>query len=90
MPTTVVHCKKEPCDVYIGRPTKWGNPYIIGPDGTREEVIEKFRKYFFGRKDLMDAALTELGGKRLGCFCAPDKCHGDVLARFVNGLYSGR
>ena len=41
--TDVVHCKKAPFDVYIGRPSKWGNPYSIGPDGTREEVIEKYR-----------------------------------------------
>lgn len=88
--TTVVHCKHEPCQVYIGRPSKWGNPYIIGPDGTREEVIEKFRKYFFKRPDLMQAAKEELVGKKLGCFCSPNACHGDIIAKFINGLYSGR
>ena len=37
--TRVVNCKKEPYDVYIGRPSKWGNPFKIGRDGSRQEVI---------------------------------------------------
>jgi hypothetical protein len=76
--TRVVHCRREAYDVYIGRPSKWGNPYEIGKDGTREEVIEKYRKYVMGRTDLM-AALGELRGKVLGCWCHPKACHGDVL-----------
>ncbi|MDQ5843653.1 MAG: DUF4326 domain-containing protein [Thermoproteota archaeon] len=39
--TRVVHCKVEPFDVYIGRPSKWGNPFKIGKDGSREEVIQR-------------------------------------------------
>jgi len=79
MKTTVVHCKKAPFDIYIGRPSKWGNPFIIGKDGTREEVIEKYLEYILGNDKLM-AALPELKGKRLGCWCKPLACHGDVLA----------
>ena len=45
----VVHCKKDSFDVYIRRPSKWGNPFSIGVDGTREEVIEKYRKYLSSR-----------------------------------------
>jgi hypothetical protein len=82
--TTVVHCRREPYDVYIGRPSKWGNPYEIGRDGTREEVIEKYRKYVTGRPDLM-AALGELRGKILGCWCRPKACHGDVLVELCDG-----
>lgn len=44
-PKRVVHCKKEPYDVYIGRPSKWGNPFVIGKDGTREEVIAKYAEW---------------------------------------------
>lgn len=40
----VVHCKREPYDVYIGRPSKWGNPFVIEKDGTRKEVIEKYKE----------------------------------------------
>lgn len=81
--TVVVH-KREPHDVYIGRPSKWGNPYTIGPDGGRAEVIEKYRKYVTGSKRLM-SCLHELKGKRLGCFCAPKPCHGDVLKELADG-----
>lgn len=81
-PTRVVHCKKEPYDVYIGRPSKWGNPFIIGKDGNRKEVIERYREYIKGRKDLL-AALEEIKGKALGCWCKPQPCHGDVLVELI-------
>lgn len=83
MRTRVVHCKKELYDVYIGRPSKWGNPFTIGKDGTREEVIEKYRKYLLSRKDLL-SCLSELRGKVLGCWCSPKACHGDVLAHMAD------
>ncbi len=75
---TVVNKKSQDFDVYIGRGSVWGNPYVIGRDGTRSDVIEKYRVYLWGRKDLIDR-LDELAGARLGCFCAPEACHGDVL-----------
>ena len=79
----VVHCKHEPYDVLIDRRTKWGNPFRIGPDGTREDVIEKYRQWLPMQPHLM-AALHELKGKVLGCWCDPFPCHGDVLAEFAN------
>jgi hypothetical protein len=79
----VVHCKKAPYDVYIGRPSKWGNPYQIGRDGTREDVIEKYREYILKRPDLLDD-IASLRGKTLGCWCAPKPCHGDVLSSLAN------
>jgi hypothetical protein len=78
----VVHCKKEPYDVYIGRPSKFGNPYVIGIDGTRDDVIEKYRVWINTQPQLL-AALPELKGKVLGCWCAPLPCHGDVLAELA-------
>lgn len=81
--TTVVHCKREVFDIYIGRPSKWGNPFLIGKDGSREEVIEKYRQYIMSSPELL-ADLHELRGKVLGCWCAPKQCHGDILARLVN------
>ncbi len=68
-------------DVYIGRPSKWGNPFAIGRDGSRAEVIAKFEVY--ARDRFRDAELLELDGKTLGCFCAPLPCHGDVLIQLV-------
>jgi len=80
----VVHFKKSSYDVYIGRPSEFGNPFEIGKDGTRKEVIEKYRKYFYGRPDLMEKAKKELTGKIIACWCKPKSCHGDVLAEYVN------
>lgn len=82
--TKVVHCKKEKYDVYIGWPSKWRNPFIIGRDGTREEVIEKYREYIMQRPDLL-SDLHKLKGKVLGCWCKPKPCHGDVLVELIEG-----
>ena len=82
--TTVVNIKtRAEYDVYIGRGSKWGNPFRIGPDGTREEVIEKYRQMILKRPDLL-SALGELKDKALGCYCKPLACHGDVLAELAN------
>lgn len=79
----VVHCKKEPYDVYIGRPSKWGNPYIIGEFGTREECVAEYTHYLESNPELL-AALLELRGKTLGCWCSPHSCHGDILMELAN------
>ena len=70
-------------DIYIGRGSKWGNPFKIGEeDGNREEVIEKYREWIVGQPHLMKA-LGELRGKILGCWCSPEACHGDVLIELL-------
>lgn len=81
----VVHCKKSQFDVYIGRPSKWGNPFEIGRDGTRQEVIDKYREWIMTQPNLMES-LNELSGKTLGCWCAPKSCHGDILSELVDKL----
>ena len=83
MTTKVVHCKKEPYDIYIGRPSKWGNPFVVGKDGTREEVIEKYINWLESRPELLNS-IYELKGKTLGCWCHPKACHGDILAELAN------
>ncbi len=80
----VVHSRHEPYDVYIGRPGPWGNPFVIGKDGTRAEVIVKYERWIRARPYLMKRAQKELRGKVLGCWCAPQSCHGDVLVRIAN------
>ena len=82
MTTHIVHCKKESYDIYIGRPSKWGNPFQIGTDGTREEVIEKFRNWILSQSNLVKD-LHEIKGKTLGCWCKPKSCHGDVLVELI-------
>jgi hypothetical protein len=68
----------ERCDIFIGRPSKWGNPFRAGRDGSLILVLAKYKLYIKRNKILM-AALPELVGKKLGCFCAPRPCHGDML-----------
>lgn len=82
MSTTVVNKRSSSFDVYIGRGSIWGNPFVIGADGTREDVIAKFETYFLS-SEYLQSQVGELAGKRLGCFCAPLACHGDVLARYA-------
>lgn len=78
----VVNLREEPYDVYIGRGSKWGNHYIIGKDGDRDEVCDKYEKWFFTQPHLVNC-LHELVGKRIGCFCKPKRCHGDFLVQQV-------
>lgn len=82
--TRVVHCKKEPFDVYIGRPSKWGNPFKIGKDGLREDVIAKYRQWILANPELIAKLPSELKGRTLGCWCRPNSCHGDVLAELAD------
>ena len=80
--TRVVNVKKEECDIFIGRPSVWGNPFVIGVDGSRSAVIDKYKHYLQKRKDLL-SLLPALKGKTLGCFCKPQLCHGDVLVKLL-------
>ena len=94
--TRVVNIKDEPqyknlksssTYEYIGRGSYWGNPYSMYEQGDdREEVIRKYKYDFdfdlFPKKE--KSKIYELAGKRLGCFCKPSSCHGDILADFLN------
>jgi hypothetical protein len=86
----VVHCKRSEFDVYIGRPSKWGNPFSHQAGtlakfrvGTRDQAVEAYRKYLLSNESLL-ADLHELKGKVLACWCYPQRCHGDVLAELAN------
>jgi hypothetical protein len=69
---------------YIGRPSKFGNPFRTGPDGDRDEVIDKYEAYLLANPALIAAAKRELRGLDLICWCAPKRCHGDILLRIAN------
>jgi Domain of unknown function (DUF4326) len=68
---------------HLCRPSKWGNPFVIGRRATREEVIAKYRAWIVSQPALM-AALNELRGKDLVCWCAPQRCHAEVLIELAN------
>lgn len=88
----VVHCMHADYDVYCGRgkcpKTKkvgeWGNPFSIGPDGDRKEVIQKFIELVTPQPELIARIKRELKGKVLGCWCAPKRCHCHFLAAVAN------
>lgn len=75
----------QPDDVYIGRPSKWGNPFVLSRESERAEVLARYEEWLKTQPVLMEAARRELRGKRLVCWCHPKPCHGDVLARIANG-----
>lgn len=96
MTTKVVHCKKEPFDVYIGRPSKWGNPFTHKTERTLasvkvdtiEEAIRAYElsllRQISDDPGVLETIKSELKGKVLGCWCKPGPCHGDILAKLAD------
>ena len=83
--TTVVNIKYEKADIYIGRGSIWGNPFVM--KGTsqkeRDRVCDEYEQWFYTQPELI-AQLHTLKGKSLGCYCKPLRCHGDFLAKLAN------
>lgn len=92
--TTVVNLYKEKYDVYIGRPGKgmdgyFGNPFKLRKGEEPGSTLEKYKLYFHDRMEKdpeFNRRIHELKGKTLGCFCKPNKCHGDIIAEYLNNL----
>lgn len=88
----MVHNLREDFDVYIGREvpergirgSKWGNPFAMADDSDheRERVIAAYREWVVTQPELM-SSLEQLRGRRLGCWCRPKRCHGDVLVALL-------
>lgn len=70
--------------VYCGRGSSYGNPFKIGQDDTRTEVIQKFEEYLYSNEDLLEKVKNDLRGKDLLCHCKPAKCHADILLEIAN------
>ena len=95
--TTVVNLFDENYDTYIGRKGfgmtgEFGNPYRLNKDGTRLDILMKFRKYFTKRMNNdqeFKKKIMALRGNTLGCFCKPRDCHGDIIAAYLNGFTEG-
>lgn len=88
--TKVINVRREHYDVYIGRGygSIWGNPFEIGRDGTRSEVIKKYEQWILYSPEAEEQRkmLPSLKGKILGCWCKPASCHGDVLVKILNNM----
>ena len=80
--------------VYIGRnvrfqipfKSQWHNPYTAGKEipGSREKAIHQYREYILNKPELLRLIPIELKDKTLGCWCKPNKCHGDVLVELAD------
>ncbi len=91
MPTLYNKHHDAPADaVYIGRGSPWGNPFIIGKDGTRDEVCDKYAAAAERLPGFKAAIVEHLRGKDLVCFCAPARCHGEYLMRVANEALPGK
>ncbi len=80
-------------DVAIDRSSPFGNPFYIGTDGGRTEVLEKYRTYFYdrvGEDPEFKQKVLALRGLRLGCHCAPNLCHGAIIAEYIENYYTAR
>lgn len=65
--------------VYIGRGSRYGNPFVIGMDGNRDQVCDKFERDVLPTIDVSD-----LRGRDLVCYCTPLRCHGDAILQKAN------
>ena len=95
MACTVVNKHYQEYDVYIGRGSKWGNPFTHIKDRstkaefiveTREDSISNYETWLRGKiwnGSITRDSLLSLDNKRLGCFCAPKSCHGDIISKLV-------
>lgn len=87
----VVHCKKAAFDVYVGRPSVFGNPYSHKAGttaqyqvATRDAAVDAYETWLLAQPSLVARVKRELRGKVLACWCAPARCHAEVLARIAN------
>ena len=109
MLTRIVHCQKDRYDVYIGRSMPryrltqsiFHNPFRIGPDGDRNEVLAKYRVHatkLIDTNPLFKKGVMNLRGRTMGCWCCktpvttirpPDEqiCHGEILAELSENLF---
>lgn len=79
---------KSSYDVYIGRGSIWGNPFTVQEHG-RDRCIQLYKEYIIERlcnEPELVQQLLSLRGKRLGCFCKPQACHGDVLVELYEHM----
>ena len=89
MLASVVNVKHSEFDIYIGRDMPgyrsegWGNRFVVGRDGTREEVIEKFRQWVLTQPDYIERVRKVMPGKRIVCWCKPKDCHGDIFLELL-------
>lgn len=85
MESMAVNVYKISYEIYIGRGSKWGNPFEMKnkSDEERDRVCDAYEEWFFTQDNLVQS-LHELKGHKLGCFCKPKRCHGYFLSKLAN------
>ena len=78
------HKDVPPTAVYIGRGTVWGNPFLIGTHGNREQVVAKYHEWITERPAFVRQIKKQLKGRDLVCSCTPALCHGVILLAIAN------
>lgn len=75
-----------PDAVYVGRPTKFGNPFYLHCESQRDEVCDKYEHWIAEpeQAQLRARIKSELKNKNLVCWCAPARCHADTLLRIAS------
>jgi hypothetical protein len=76
--------------VYVGRPSRWGNPFSIGPTCTRADAVRKYKAYTAEIPGFLTEIRSNLRGKDLVCWCAPKACHADILLEIANSEENAR
>jgi len=86
MKTTVVNLRHDNCDIRIDRHSEFGNPFRITTTCSREQAIQFYKEYFLARinndENFRNQVLA-LKGLKLGCWCKPLPCHGDVIIEWL-------
>ena len=76
--------------VFIGRPGPYGNPFYMRTEDDREEVITRFEKWARSTPWMLDRIAMLPPNSVLGCYCAPKRCHGDVIIKIWKEQNHGR
>ena len=86
-----IQCRRDrpwqttPKAVYVGRPTRWGNPYHVGIHGNAAQCVRRYTMHYGANAAYRAEVRTALAGKDLACWCKLDEpCHADILLRWAN------
>ena len=84
--TIIVNLRHHKADIVCDRRSIFGNPFLIGRDGTRDEVVEKYGPYFYNklRDPVFRAKVLALKDRRLGCWCVPLRCHLEWIVNYID------
>jgi hypothetical protein len=84
----VVHCKREPYTHYIGRPSVFGNPFVLERECERDDILTYYNIYARRQGEVLDAIMALPEDAVLGCWCWPKPCHGEIIMEIWRELHA--